>query len=315
LNADGMDEKLRFLNGLGIPPRLGHIPVGGAFYLQHMGGPSVDTYWKSSSPNNLDEFMVVANSYLAVQGMIARLPHKHEWRLGFDGASLFQIKQNAQTIESTILLTSNRCYFDAFNLLRSLHSRVNLLLLFSLMPSLFDRWLKDPSQKCFREYVVRKELRAHGIHTLDHIYSLGSEIVHGNYEALDDVGFMEKGLFIDMPAVANRILVTGKFLFGIAGYVGLSSLIVDLSGTDMGSDLADCKELYELLSRKFLAHNRFNHLMTTLAEDRHWTQIDESHVVIGDAFDYAAFSRILSEFHDPPPGQLARSLSEVFCPD
>jgi hypothetical protein len=157
--------------------------------------------------------------------------------------------------------------------------------------------LKDPNKYCFREGVVRKELNRNKIHTMDHLYRLSSEIVHGHYKGLYDVGLMEKGLFVSLPPIENQILVMAKFFYGIAGFVGLSMMLCDFKSKNQSEEIYSFVKLYDYLIKNVLVHNRFDHIWTILAEERHWVKFNEEKFIVGDAFDYMGYSTILRGFH------------------
>jgi hypothetical protein len=136
--------------------------------------------------------------------LFGRLPQL-SWQLEFDVAYLWFTKSSAQAGASIQLLTNAACYADAFVVLRSLHGRVNLLVLMSLGTHLFDEWLKSPKAPRFLDGNIRKELVNHGIYTFPHFYEHASEIAHGQFAGVSEAGYMEHGLFSRTPAIENRI--------------------------------------------------------------------------------------------------------------
>jgi hypothetical protein len=288
---------------LGVPSALARIPVAGALYLADMDAPEPAVWWPSDlGSSEVDnwlarqhaELSLVLTSTLSVMALFGR-PSKRDEDIEFDVAFLFFAKGLAPSAAAIQLLTGARCYTDGFGVVRSLHTRVNLLALMSLGPHLFDEWLKAPKQSRFLDGKVRSELLNHGIYTFPHMYEQASEVVHSQLFAIAEAGYMEAGLFPRIPGVENRVLASTKFLLGIVGAIGVS--VLALRAAHHGDqDVADHLALFEFLNEDILAPNRFDHLLASIAEDRHWIPIGKDKTAIGHWFSPQEYRRQLELF-------------------
>ncbi|MGP0592919.1 hypothetical protein ACTRXD_10355 [Nitrospira sp. T9] len=302
------NSALHAIAALGVPKDLSHIPLTGALYCQEMGGPEISTYWSGpevAEQSNLiqkqrGEMFLVVNSVLSLAHLYARAssPGRHQ---EFDFTFLFFLKGFAQTAASVNLLCGAGCYLDALALIRSLASRVNLLALFALAPHLFDEWLIEPKDKCFSDGNVRKELSSHGITIFPHFYKQFSEVIHSQYQAVGEAGYMQKGLFPKVVSIENQILVASKLLFGVIGNIGLSVLAL-CPRPEIREELKEEKRLFAFFVHELLPPNRFDHLFTTIAKERHWKKTSKKQEeVIGEWFDLSIFRRQLDLFSQNSP--------------
>ena len=294
---------------LGAPEDVIHIPITGALYLQEMGGPSISTYWSGpevAEKSNLiqkqrGEMFLVVTSVLSLMELYA-LPSSPDKQQKFDVIFLFFLKSFAQTAVAVHHLSSAGCYLDAFSLIRSLVGRVNLLALFALAPHLFDEWLRFPKDKCFLDRYIRKELASHGITIFPHFYHQFSEAIHGQYQAVGETGYMEKGLFPKIIPIENQVLVANKLLFGVIGNIGLSALSL-WPRPGSSEVLKEQERLFAFVVKELLPPNRFDHLFTTIAQERHWKSVEKNKTVIGEWFDQNVFRRELKLFGGNPPAK------------
>ena len=303
---DTSADKNKRLYELGIPLELLVYPITGARYLESVGGPAISTYWngqtRDPAQRQRDEIFVVACTTFWVSYLIGKTFDQDERCQSFDAAYLFQVKALVQFCRSIDLLSSARCYVDSFVLLRSLHSRIHLLLLFSLAPGLYSDWIKSPNLPKFRDARVRKELKRQGIVVFPHLYKQFSEIVHGEARALLKTGHIETGVFPYIAAINNMLFVAAKFLMGIAGWVGLSALLQywnDTKAPIQKDEVERTEQLYQYIISHILVPQRFDHLWTMIAEDRHWEKTSDSSFVICEAFDFAEYRRRVALFHRP----------------
>jgi len=295
--SDIMKEKMIFLIRNGIPKESVANLTAGAMWFQEMGGIPLNEYWVREKFDNRDEFFLLANTLFSLTHLASTSKHKNEWRLTFDGAFLFQAKANAQSVVAIEKTVSANCYADAYAVCRAMHSRLNLLLLFSLNPFLFDYWLKNPKDERFLDGRIRSELENNGICTMPHLYKLYSEIIHGQYPALAETGYMEQGVFIEIPAIKNTIYVAAKFILAMASYSMLSMAIADLDSASFLAPVQEWEILFDFLTKDILAHNRFDHLWTVLAESRHWEKMGKNRYKVGSSFDYKGYRDQLIKFH------------------
>ena len=297
MREDIMTSKMRVLIEYGVPSNSVHIPVAGGVYFQEMGGVSINTYWNSSEFNNRDELFMISNTYFSLQNFVTMLQHYNGWREKFDVAFMFQLKPNAQSLLSLDKLLSSNCYIDAFAVLRSMLSRLNLLLLCSLKPALFDCWLKNPKQEIFLDGHIRKELENNGIFTMNHLYELSSEIIHGHLRGLENVGYMQQGIFPHIPAIENQILVISKFIFGMSCFSMISMMKIDRNLKLDDDGLVTHNNLMKFFLSTCLVHNRYDHLWTVIAKGRHWRKSGKNKMIIGGSFDHQKYFDLLLKFH------------------
>jgi len=273
-------------------------------YLEEMGAPEAALWWPAENPDDKvanwlarqhTEFSLVVTSALSLAPLFGQ-PSTLDWEIDFNIAYLFFAKGCAQAAAAIQLLTHSRCYADAFTTVRGLHTRVNFLTLMALGPHLFDEWLKSPKESRFLDGHVRDELANHEIGTFPHVYEHASEVVHAQFTALAEAGYMETGLFPRVPAIENRVLASAKFLFGIIGWVGVSVLALQ-AGSRIDQELRDHENLFAFLDRDILAPNQFDHLLASIAEDRHWTTIGKDKMAIAHWFSASEFRRQLELFH------------------
>jgi len=292
------------LVALGVPKEVQHLPIAGAMYLEGMGAPDPTALWPTQDTGDEcndwlarqhSELSLAVTSALSLARLFGRQSDV-EWQQEFDVAYLFFVKGCAQTAASIHLLTNEKCYSDAFVVLRSLHGRTNLLVLMALGPHLFDEWLKAPKEKRFLDGHVRDELANHGITTFPHFYEHASEIAHGQFLALTEAGYMESGLFPRSLAIENRVLVSAKLMFGIIGWVGLSVLRL-CPRQGIGAELREHEALFRFLGEEILAANRVDHLSASIAEDRHWVPAGKNKMAIAHWFSPSEFHRQLGLFH------------------
>ena len=219
---NSIENSIRFLNSLEMPTELGKILIISGLYMEKNGGVNLVDYWNGFGKSTMrDEFYIAVNFMISMLS-VAQKESIHEWRLKFDVPYLYFYKLNLQTAKSIDYLVQSYCYADAFSVLRTLHSRLNLIILFSLDPLLFDDWMKNPKEPKFLDGHIRNELENHNIDTMSHIYEFASEIVHSQFLPLGEIGHMEKGIFVELKPITNRIYVLAKFIFSMIGYIMLS---------------------------------------------------------------------------------------------
>ena len=296
-----VEEKLKVLVGNGLPESQATKLILGGYYFQQRGGVELTTYWNDPSNfNSRDEFFLIANSHLIFFELIGELDviFIEDWLGEFQVAYLFQMKLNAQAIKSIDILSSQNCYADALMICRALQSRTNFLLLCSLEPDLFDHCCKNPNAKRYREGQVRKELATQGIYTMDHLYKLASEIIHGHYLGHVGIGYFEKGWFKEIHSVSHKIYTIAKFVLAASTYAFIQAMLI---GTKAGAnikDIEDMDQMYEHFFETTLALNRVDHLFTViLAEERHCMRTGQKEAIVGGTYDFAQLKNQIQKFH------------------
>ena len=262
-----------------------------------MKGVLTNTYWLTDQFNNRDECFVVVNALFNMAGVVNKNGHQNDWKLQFDVAHLFQIKSTAQAVVAIDELVKKKCYSDAYGAIRTTISRLNLLILFSLNPKLFDDWLKNPKNEKYLDGHVRAELKNNGIQTMPHLYEFSSEIIHSQVEALSDLGYLEMGLFPEHPAIENNIWVTLKFVIGMVYCTVLNMAILDFEGKQLPDNIRQHQELYNWFLDNYLVHNRIDQLFALMAEDRHMEKIGKDTYSLGGSYEFEVFATQLSKFY------------------
>jgi hypothetical protein len=291
-----MDKKIDILTDYGLPLKQSISLCTSSLYFQVIGGTKMDAYWNDSKLFDIrDEFYLVSNSYISVL-RISQQIDAMDWLLKFQVAYLFQFKQNLQSIKSIDILTDQKCYADAFAVCRAMQSRANLLMLCSLEPNLFDHWLKNPKDPRFLDGHIKRELESNGLNTMDHIYELASEIIHGHLLGHSNIGFFTKGIFNYIPAIRNQIYVVGKFLLSIVAYSVLQATLII---NPHNEDLREMDELYNYFFGSVLAFSRLDNLWALIAEDRHWKKVGKKRFIAGSSYNFEQYREQLIKFHKP----------------
>jgi len=290
--------KKQYLNlkSNGLPEKVIPFLSAGAMYFEKMNGVKSGQYWQKKEFTMRDEFFVLLNSYFGMANIAKNLSPKNEWRLKFDVSFLFFLKLNAQSAYSIDSLCKANCYADAFGVCRTIHSRLNLLMLFALKPLLFDDWLKNSKDDKYLDGKVRQELENRGINTVEHFYHFASEIIHSQFNATTDIGYFQKGLFPEIPAIKNQVYVTAKFIIGMSYSVMLHMIDQDYED-NTPKELKLGKDLFEWLMSKYLVSSRLEHLFTIVAEERHWVKEGKNKFKAGGAFDFEGFKTQVEKFH------------------
>jgi hypothetical protein len=292
-------DKSEVLVALGVPADAVEVPLAAARHLEAMGGPSLQSYWNATPRPSLscsrDKFLLAGVMALAVHRLLATVHCRHEWRLQLDVVYMTQTKPLVQSIKAVDLLCEARCYADALSVIRTLHSRTQQLVLFSLNPCLYEEWLQNPRHEKFLDGHIRRELASHGIHIFPHLYDQASEVIHGHLGALAEAGFFERGLFPEIPSVANTVFVLAKSLAGVMGWTGLSAVAADL-GQEQDKFVKDVTRVYSSMLSAVLNPRDIYSIWSLLGQDRHWEKTGkDKHTV--RLFDFEDYQRQLQLFH------------------
>ena len=201
-----------------------------------------------------------------------------------------------QGFHSVDMLCSTNCYLDAASILRTIHSRVQQIIIFSLNPFLYDYWLSNPKDEIFFDGHIRKELSKNKLYLYPHFYEWLSESVHGQEKAQSELGYFEKGIFPDIPSVKKTIYIIGKFLLGVAGWVGLCAVIEDAEDEILSDQKNALISLYNQITNEFMAPGRIDQFLTIMAEDRHVEKVGKNKFATR-LFDFDEYKRQLALFH------------------
>jgi hypothetical protein len=293
-------QKIQVLLKYGLSTVQATKLVSGAAFLQDEGGPDLLSYWCDCDNFTVrDEFFLIANTIFPL-ALFAKSIEGKDWLLTFQAAYLSQVKQNAQSIYALDTLLKSKCYADAFGVIRSLHSRTNLLLLFSFAPDLFRNWLKNPKDPKFLDGHVRNELEKHGVKIMGHSYEFASELLHGQIQALSDIGLFEKGIFNSITAINKQLYVLGKFIIAASSYSIIQALLIGEShnpNSGVNTEVAELEAMFDSFFDTILSQNRWDHMFTVIANDRHWKKIGKNKFDIGGSFNYLEYKQQLNKFH------------------
>ena len=305
-----INEMAKKLSDVGIPDfAFSHIISGANFY-RFNSGKSLFDIFNTNEFLSREEYYVILSSYLSLVGLSHNIKPKNEWRLKFDCAFLLQTKSIMQSSNSLDLLTKNCCYNDAFAICRTLISRLNLLLIFALNPDLFDEWLKNPKDEKFLDGHIRKELSNNGISTVDHLYELTSEIIHYHHDGLVNSGYFEKGGFVEIPGVSNQIYVIAKFVLGMMFQTVISMIIQDYDGESLPEDIGELDKLFNWFLNSYLVSNRYDHIFTFFAEDRHWEKVGKNKYKFWSEYNFIELRNQIIKFHR---NNQKKKLSKKYC--
>jgi hypothetical protein len=272
--------------------------VAGSAYFYEKGGVDPTTYWSDPKDFNArDEFYLIINSYMAFTRIISKCQdcELQDWLGELHVAYFYFFKLNAQSVKSIDILLNSCCYADAFALCRLIQSRVNLLLLCACHPEYFEEFIKKPLN--FKESRVRKELASYGISVMDHVYKLSSEIIHGHLSGNGDVGYFEKGLFVDLPVVRDRIYIIMAYIFAALVYSITSATLIGVSDGFNNQEVLSMSQMYEGCFKNILDPWRLKHIFAIMAEDRHCIKIDDDNCCLGRVYDLSRIKEVIQELY------------------
>ncbi|MHB1136620.1 MAG: hypothetical protein ACYCXR_09055 [Coriobacteriia bacterium] len=305
-----MAEATDVLLALGLPEDALGMALATSEAWEQSGGPATASYWQSMPDPILnrsrEELFLVTALASSVAGRMGAVSHRHPWRLQFDVAYLAQVTGLMQSVHSIDSLCSNYCYADALCLARTLHSRAFALALFGFAPYLWDDWLESPRQTRYLDGQMRRELAAHGVQILPHLYEYYSELVHGQMPALFEIGHFETGLYSESRPVENSIFAVAKMLVGVMGWIGVSALVLD-AGDDVVPEVVSLDGAYSAMLESALDYRRIDNLFGLIAQDRHWMETGKNKQQL-EMFDFAGYRRQLGLFHrDSKPKHLGKA--------
>ncbi|MBI9034217.1 MAG: hypothetical protein JEZ03_07080 [Bacteroidales bacterium] len=295
---DNIKEKYKIqLSKFGDEDSLRNVIAGG-HYFEKIGGTPINEYWQTDKFDLRDEFYLVLNTYFGISTLPKNIKHNNSWREAFDVAFLFPIFAIVESSLSLELLTKNKCYIDCFAVLRAMLSRVNVLLLCSLKPSLFNEWMGNPKAEKFLDGHIRRELENNGVFTASHLYGFTSEILHGQVKSLFDIGYLyEPGFLNEVKPIRNQIFVIAKYILAIITYSMVQIAILDFGSKAVPKYLSDLDSLFEKYIDTILVPNRFEHIWTMHAEERHWEKVGKDKYIVGGLYDFKKYKEILGKFH------------------
>ena len=294
-----MDNRKQIINLLEnkVPKEFLEILYKGAQYYQNNNGVSLNTYWENKEFDNRDEFYIVLNAYFDLRFLIEKLPYKNDWCGKFDSAFFITMKSIAQSALALDKLTKYYCYADSFSICRSMISKLNFLLICALNPNLFEIWFDNPKDERFLEGHIRQELRNNGINTVSHLYELCSEIIHGHPIALNEIGFLNKGLFLNNPRINNDLWVIAKFVVALSYHIIISMTLLDNGAGKIPEQLDLHDKLLSWLKEKILVNNRVDHIFLFFPEERHVEKVGKNKFEIATFYDFNSISTQINKFH------------------
>jgi hypothetical protein len=262
-------------------------------------GFDVTKYWKGDF-NHLDEVMITVNAYIASDELLGRSKIRGGRRENFDWYYILISKLNLQTINSILNLVEKKSYFDCFSLLRNYQARVLEMLYISIYPEKTKDWIKNHKSSIFREENIRKKLKENNITTLEHLYMLGNDITHDNYEGLQSLGFEEKGICPYIPFTENQVYVLLKLLTCIAGYIAIIILKVskNMEDNSLQGEIEELNNLYELIINRFLNPGDSRHLWLFFVEDRHCKSNENGEAILAQWFNFYGYKELVTHLYE-----------------
>lgn len=270
--------------------------ISGAQHLEHLADIKLNSYWNDDNFLQRDEFFVISSIYLYLMREILRGKSINSWKKKLNLGLMLIGNLNIQTIKSIEILSTGGSYSDVFSLLRTFHSRINLITLFSLNPDLLSYWGENPKSEIFLDGHIKRELEANGLTTMSFLYEFYSELVHGQLEANFDIGFLDDKIFQKKVSVENQIYVASKFFVGYLIHITLESIKLD-NNDKLNEDTKIVYETFQELRKWMLLPGRMEHLWFQTAEERHWRKVGKNKFNGGGTFDFGAFTENLRKCH------------------
>lgn len=271
------------------------IEVAQTFYSKR-GGIELGSYWINEKSDNRDEYIFISLLYIMSNTMLFKEYTGKIWKNCFDVFMLTFFTVNFRTIKIIDYAAENRCYADAFILLRSLHSRVNLSTLFSLNPRLIKMWEKNSKENIFLDGKVRGELENQGLTTMPFMYEYYSEVVHGGIISLQEIGNFEGKIDERIEPIRNMIYVSAKLMIGYLIHIMLETEKI-ATKCNPNARLNTCISLFEKIKDHFFDPFRLDHLWTIVSEERFWKKVGKDTFDCGGGFNMEVYSEKIVKFH------------------
>lgn len=199
-------QKSKRLVGYGIPSSSVPHLIAGGLYFNELKGIPLKSYWNESKPDLRDELFFLTNTMFGLADLTRKVNAKNEWLIAFEVVYLLFVKIFSQNIVSIDKLSRNCCYIDALVISRTMLSKINLLTLFSLEPTLYDEWLKKPEDIKFKDGSIRQELKINNLPNFQMTYKYLSGLIHGQYEVSAKTGLMKPGLFPKIKSLEIKFI-------------------------------------------------------------------------------------------------------------
>lgn len=303
---------LSTLAELGLSDDVSAQVTAGALWFEEQGGTPISTYLRDASHLDArDEVLLFANLMFALSDVLRKDGGNDEFQK-LSVAYLYFLKLNAMSVLAIDSLLSKKCYPDAFSVCRSMHARANLFLLMSFEPSLFADWLANPKESCYLEGHIRNELEKQGVCAMGHMYELASELIHNQHRAGIDVGYFEKGLFPEIPAIENQVCVYAKFVLAAIAFAGIKFGLNTCVSHDIEVGLKEFEGAFQKLEQAFLAPGRFEHIFAAIGEERHWEKVGKRKYNVGGLFSFDAYSTTISKFRSKKGGGQRKTLGKEY---
>lgn len=272
------------------------ILITGAEYYSKTGGIGIESFCKNEKLDNRDEYLIVCALYFYLFAKKLKYEAKNEWKGIFDIGYLEIGALNFPTCKSIDGLTSLNCYSDTFALLRVLHSRVNLITLFSLNPSLIKLWEKDESKELFLDGKIRQELENNGLNTMPFMYKYYSEILHNRPKSIEEIGVFSGKPFSKIKPIWNTIYISAKYFIGYLIHISIETLKLDTSNF-LKDDFDIIASIISKFKKSIFLNARIDHLNTFISEERFWVKQRKNEFQIGGAFNFDEYSLEVQKYH------------------
>lgn len=288
-------QKSKRLLEYGIPSNSVPNLIAGGLYFNEMKGIPLVNYWNESKPNLRDELFFLTNTMFGLADLSRKVNAKNEWLISFEVAYLMFMKVFSQNIVSIDKLAQTSCYIDALVICRTILSKINLLTIFSLEPTLHDEWLKKSEHRKFNDGIIRQELRNHNLPNFHMTYKYLSGLIHGQFEASSNTGSMEPGLFPKIKLLENKIYIVSKILIAMSCYSLLSLFLID-QDNEINNDIIEYDNLFNYFFDRILAFNRIEHLFL-MNDDMLLVNNGGEQYSFSNPFDFKNYRAILNLFY------------------
>lgn len=215
--------------------------------------------------------------------------------LSYAVAQSTYLKAILETVLACDSCAQRNLYPDAFILIRSLISKQNNLSLFALNPFIYDDWIKNPKDLRYRDGLIRAELSKHDVEFTDLFYEEFSELVHGHIGALLNYGYLDGGLFSDIPALRNKIYVQLKFTIAPLCYFAVH--VMKNTVYSVEKKKVDLLESVLKILEPRLAPGRLEHLQNLMVEERNWKKVGKNTMQSGPSIDFKKIGEQIEKFY------------------
>ncbi len=263
-------------------------------------------YWQDDELNQRDELYLIFSALMLLHRYCKEDPIE-EWKLKFDVVFLYHFKSIIETFITIDNAIRNSHYTVCYPLLRTLHSKLCMIILCSFDPEIFDHWLKNQKNTLYFDTNIRKELLKNDLYVYNHFYKLYSSIVHGMHDGLARVGYLQNNFGEINISIETQIYVISKFLFGTYAFSEYTILGLELNKNNMTKQkYENIKELFEFLEDKILISNRIDHVSMFFPEEGYEEKYNNKYIKAA-TFSFERYGELLSKNYSDFPNSIILS--------